>query len=182
MTIVEDGASGGPARRATSSVPTYGLTHLALAVWDPARAFAFYSRVFGMVAVHRDADFIQPQTPGARDVLVLEPSLGRVGTTGAVAHFGFRLTSPTDIDHAVQAVREAGGTVVERGEFVPNEPFVFFRDLDGYLVEVWYELPTPADPSRRVAAWRESHSRVRFLMTSSTPVQPASHRPPATRS
>jgi hypothetical protein len=24
---------------------------------------------------------------------------------------------------------------------------VFFRDLDGYEVEIWHELPTPADPT-----------------------------------
>jgi hypothetical protein len=23
---------------------------------------------------------------------------------------------------------------------------VFFRDLDGYEVEIWHELPTPIDP------------------------------------
>jgi len=29
---------------------------------------------------------------------------------------------------------------------VPGEPYLFARDLDGYLFEIWYELPTPADP------------------------------------
>ncbi|MGH7677247.1 MAG: hypothetical protein ACRENU_02195 [Gemmatimonadaceae bacterium] len=50
-------------------VSTYGLTHLALAVSDPERAFGFYSQVCGMV------------------------------------------------------------------------------DLDGYLLEIWYEIPTSADPA-----------------------------------
>ena len=31
-------------------------------------------------------------------------------------------------------------------EFVPGEPYVFFRDPDGYEVEIWYELPTLVDP------------------------------------
>jgi len=26
---------------------------------------------------------------------------------------------------------------------------VFFKDPDGYLVEIWYESPTPVDPGRR---------------------------------
>jgi catechol 2,3-dioxygenase-like lactoylglutathione lyase family enzyme len=129
-----------------SSVSTHGLTHLALGVKDPARAFAFYARVFGMVAVYRDADFIQAQTPGARDVLVLQRGKGGVGTSGGIEHFGFRLTAPSDIDRAVAAVTAAGGTVIEQGEFVPGEPYAFFRDLDGYMVEVWYELPTAVDP------------------------------------
>src|SRR6185503_11009264 len=129
-----------------ATVSTYGLTHLALGVRDPAHAFAFYRRVFGMVAVYEQADFIQAQTPGARDVLVFERSTG-VSGSGSIAHFGFRLTDAADIDVAVTAVRAAGGTIVERGEFVPGEPYVFARDLDGYLLEIWYELPTPADPT-----------------------------------
>lgn len=129
-----------------AAVRTYGLTHLVLGVKDPARSFEFYSRVFGMVAVYREADFIQAQTPGARDVFVFERSDKGIGKTGGIAHFGFRLTDPADIGRAVTAVRDAGGKIVEEGTFVPGEPYAFFRDRDGYLVEVWYELPTPADP------------------------------------
>ena len=47
---------------------------------------------------------------------------------------------------AARAVRAAGGTVIERGEFVPGEPYLFATDPDGYLVEIWYERPTPVDP------------------------------------
>jgi len=45
------------------------------------------------------------------------------------------------------AVEGAGGTVVEQGEFCPGEPYVFARDRDGYLIEIWFELPTPVDPA-----------------------------------
>ena len=128
-------------------VSTYGLTHLALAVRDPERAFGFYSQVFGMVAVYRDPNFIQAQTPGARDVLVLERAEGHVGTTGSIAHFGFRLTDAADIHRAAAAVKSSGGIIVEQGEFVPGEPYVFVRDVDGYLLEIWYEIPTSADPA-----------------------------------
>jgi catechol 2,3-dioxygenase-like lactoylglutathione lyase family enzyme len=131
------------------AVSTYGLTHIALGVKDPSRAFEFYRHVFGMVAVYREADFIQAQTPGARDVLVFERSQARPGESGAIAHFGFRLTNPADIDRAVAAVANAGGEIVEQGEFVPGEPYAFVRDLDGYTVEIWYEIPTPVDPPTR---------------------------------
>ena len=53
-------------------IRTFGLTHLALGVEDVERAFGFYESVFGMVAVYRNADFLQAQTPGAHDVLVFE--------------------------------------------------------------------------------------------------------------
>ena len=132
-----------------SIVPTYGLTHVALAVRDVARSLRFYREVFGAVTVYQQDGFAQAQTPGTRDVLVFEEKPGQAGKHGGVAHFGFRLQQPSDIARAVELVRAAGGEVVEHGEFVPGEPYVFFKDPDGYLVEVWYEIPTPVDPVPR---------------------------------
>ena len=99
-----------------------------------------------MVAIYEGPESLQAQTPGTRDVLVLERTEHEPGTTGAIAHFGFRLTAPEDITQAIEAVERAGGTVIESGEFCPGEPYAFVRDLDGYTVEIWYELPTPLDP------------------------------------
>jgi catechol 2,3-dioxygenase-like lactoylglutathione lyase family enzyme len=129
-------------------IPTHGLTHIALAVADLDRAAAFYRRVFGMVEVFCEEDFIQLQTPDARDILVLELDPPRAGKTGGVRHFGFRLRNPGDIDSAAALVKAAGGDVLRRGEFCPGEPYLFARDPDGYEVEIWYELPTPVDPER----------------------------------
>jgi len=123
-------------------IKTLGLTHLALTVSDVERAFQFYHDVFGMIAVYRDKNFIQAQTPGARDVLVLEQGTTEVGKSGGIKHFGFRLTDPRDIDRAAKQIEQAGGRIKDRGEFVPGEPYIFFSDPDGYEVEVWYELPS----------------------------------------
>ena len=130
-------------------VKTRGLTHLALAVRDPNKAAQFYRRLLGAQVVYRDADVIQLQTPGSWDVLVFERDPARAGKVGGVAHFGFRLQRPQDIARAATAVRRAGGQVMEQGEFVPGEPYLFARDRDGYTVELWYELPTPLDPIAR---------------------------------
>lgn len=129
-------------------VRTHGLTHVALAVRDPARSLAFYRAVLGVVPVYESADFIQAQTPGSRDVIVFERNPRRAGKAGGVAHFGFRLRRASDIARTLTALRAAKAAVLDRGEFVPGEPYVFFRDPDGYQVEIWYELPTPVDPSR----------------------------------
>jgi catechol 2,3-dioxygenase-like lactoylglutathione lyase family enzyme len=128
-------------------IKTYGLTHIALAVKDASRASRFYQEVFGAVEVYRGDRFVQIQTPGARDVIVFEERDPRkVGKSGGIAHFGFRLKDPADVDAAASAVTRAGGIVTAQGEFCPGEPFVFATDLDGYEVEIWFEIPTAVDP------------------------------------
>jgi len=128
------------------AVKTYGLTHAAIAVRDLERAADFYRAVFGAVVVYESDGFVQLQTPGSRDVLVFEENEKSAGRKGGVIHLGFRLVDPTDIDVAAAAVEAAGGTVTEKGEFCPGEPYLFCHDPDGYEVEIWYELPTPVDP------------------------------------
>jgi catechol 2,3-dioxygenase-like lactoylglutathione lyase family enzyme len=146
-------------------IRTYGLTHIALAVRDVDRASRFYQQVFGAVEVCRSDAFVQLQTPGARDAIVLEKRVAaRVGKSAGIAHFGFRLQSPADIDAAAAAVRRAGGRVTDQGEFCPGEPYVFATDPDGYALEIWFELPTRVDPapaSANARSRRSSSGRVR---------------------
>jgi|SRR5687768_2013275 len=127
-------------------INTYGLTHVALAVSDCSRAFEFYHAVFGVLEVYRGEDFIQAQTPGTRDVIVFAADAERAGRTGGITHFGFRLVDPAAIEDAARAVEGAGGRILDKGEFSPGAPYVFFADPDGYEVEIWYELPTAVDP------------------------------------
>lgn len=132
--------------RPASAVPTFGLTHVALSVRDVEKSLRFYNAVLGAVTVYQQDDFAQAQTPGSRDVLVFERKPKQAGKPGGIVHFGFRLRRAADIQKALKAIRKAGGKVLSHGEFVPGEPFVFFKDPDGYEVEIWYELPTPVDP------------------------------------
>jgi catechol 2,3-dioxygenase-like lactoylglutathione lyase family enzyme len=120
-------------------IRTYGLTHLALAVKDTERSFRFYEQVFGVKAIYREPGQVQVQTPGCRDVLVFEEGAKASRRKGGLAHFGFRLTDPKEIDAAARVVERAGGRILDKGEFVPGEPYIFFRDPDGYTVEIWYE-------------------------------------------
>src|SRR5881296_1415460 len=112
-------------RHVRTWVKTYGLTHVALAVRDLDRASKFYRQVFGAVEVYKQDGFVQLQTPGSRDVIVLEQKAKGSGTSGGIAHFGFRLQNPKDIGAAARAVKKAGGKVKSQGEFVPGEPYLY---------------------------------------------------------
>lgn len=136
-------------RELPAPVKTHGLTHVALAVRDPQRSLRFYQVVFGVVCVYDNGDFVQAQTPGARDIIVFERKPRQAGRAGGIEHFGFRLKRAADIDRARAVVIAAGGKIFDSGEFVPGEPYLFFLDPDGYEVEIAYELPTPVDPKKR---------------------------------
>ena len=120
---------------------TYGLTHLAIAVKDVKRTKKFYHDVFEMETMYDQEDFIQMTTPGCNDILVFEQKKDPlIGSSGGIAHFGFRLKEPHDIREVVDKVIASGGEIMDQGEFVKGSPYVFFKDPDGYSVEVWYEL------------------------------------------
>lgn len=120
-------------------IKTHGLTHINLAVKDPDRSLWFYAQVFGVKEYYRDDDSIQVLGPGPHDVIAFERDRRAAGKTGGIDHFGFRLTTPKDIDKAVKEVERAGGKILRRGEFAPGFPFVYVADPDGYEIEIWYE-------------------------------------------
>jgi len=124
---------------------TYGLTHIAIAVKDLDQTLAFYQTVFEVEVMYHKDDFLQVTTPGANDIIVFEkkkadPDSYRDGNTGGIAHFGFRLRRAKDIDEMAKRIRSAGGTIIDQGEFVAGEPYIFFKDPNGYEVEIWYEI------------------------------------------
>jgi catechol 2,3-dioxygenase-like lactoylglutathione lyase family enzyme len=119
---------------------TYGLTHIAIAVKDLDETLRFYQKVFEVEVMYRKDDFLQVTTPGADDIIVFEKKKADYGKTGGIAHFGFRLRKAGDIDEMAKRIEPAGGTIIDKGEFVPGEPYIFFKDPDGYDVEIFYEL------------------------------------------
>jgi catechol 2,3-dioxygenase-like lactoylglutathione lyase family enzyme len=124
-------------------VRTLGLSHLSLAVRDPARSLAFYAQAFGVREYFRDDSQIQVLGPGPHDVIAFERDPANAGKAGGIGHFGFRLAAPEDIDAAVAAAVEAGGTLLRRGDFGAGLPFAYVADPDGYEIELWFEPPPP---------------------------------------
>jgi predicted enzyme related to lactoylglutathione lyase len=130
--------------------PTYGLTHLAISVKDVERTMRFYNSVFDMQVMYHEKDMIQLTTPGCNDILVFQENLNdAAGKPGGIAHFGFRLRDPKDVDAMEEKVVRAGGIIKGKGEFVPGSPYLFFLDPDGYEVEIWYELLPPGQEVNR---------------------------------
>jgi catechol-2,3-dioxygenase len=119
---------------------TYGLTHIAIAVKDLEKTSSFYQKVFDMEVMYKEENFLQLTTPGSHDIIVFEKKKASYGKTGGIIHFGFRLKNADDIDEMAKRIQSTGGKITSKGEFCPGEPFIFFKDPDGYEVEVWYEL------------------------------------------
>ncbi len=120
-------------------IKTHGLTHISLSVKDIHQSSAFYENLFGAKKMYIDENFIQLQTPGSNDVIVLNKRNKELKKNTGIKHFGFRLIDLTDSKLLVSEIEKAGGKIKESGEFCPGEPYVFFYDPDGYEIEVWYE-------------------------------------------
>ena len=121
-------------------IKTFGLTHTALPVADLDRSIAFYQALIGAEVRYRSDDGADIGTPGCNDVISLQKvNDGRTGDMGQLGHIGFRLQKPEDLAVLAEAVVAAGGTVSDTGHFTPEEPYVFAKDPDGYVIELWYE-------------------------------------------
>jgi catechol 2,3-dioxygenase-like lactoylglutathione lyase family enzyme len=124
-------------------IRTRGLTHIALPVVDLERAIAFYTSLLGVRVLLNDGKVAEIGTPGAHDVITLQTE----GDPSPLpTHIGFRLVEPVAKEVLVSAVQQAGGSVVESGEFGPGMPYVFALDPDGHQVELWFEPVNEARP------------------------------------
>ena len=83
--------------------------------------------------------YIRTQASGRHDILTFAEDPATAGLRGGVAHFGFRLVDPNDIDRAIAEVERAGGRLLRRGEFAPGFPYAYVADPDGYEIEIWFE-------------------------------------------
>src|SRR6266478_8346240 len=82
-------------------VQTYGLTHISLAVRDLGRALRFYEQVYGLREYGRGDGLVHTQASGRHDIITFAEDPATAGLSGGVAHFGFRLVDPEDIDRAI---------------------------------------------------------------------------------
>lgn len=86
----------------------------------------------------RGEGLVSLNTSGMNDSISLnsDPANDRPkGEMGTIAHFGFRLADPDDLDQAIGEVIAASGTLVERGEQGAGRRYAYVADPDGHLIE-----------------------------------------------
>ena len=105
----------------------------------PGRALRFYEQVFGLREYGRGDGLVHTQASGRHDIVTFVEDHTTAGLSGGIAHFGFRLVNPDDIDRAIAEVERAGGRLLRRGEFAPGLPYAYVADPDGYEIEIWFE-------------------------------------------
>src|SRR5258706_6740421 len=103
-------------------VQTYGLTHINLAVRDVERSLRFYEQVFGLREYGRGDGLVHTQASGRHDIISFAEDSATAGLSGGIAHFGFRLVDPGEIDRSIAEVEQAGGHLLRRGELAPRLP------------------------------------------------------------
>jgi catechol 2,3-dioxygenase-like lactoylglutathione lyase family enzyme len=120
-----------------------GIRHVHLLVADQDRAIAFYREVFGMEEQFRDGPIVFLGTPGGDDSLALhlattDEERKRVGQQGGWEHFGVHLPdrSADGLEAAVERVKAAGGSLLDRGEHAPGVHYAYVADVDGYAIEI----------------------------------------------
>ena len=115
-----------------------GLHHININVRDLKRSLAFYEAAFGLtVRFWAGEKMVFIGAEGENDIVTLcEAKPGEPIAGGGVSHFGFRFDKSQSMDAIVAQIEAAGGKLQNRGQHGPDEPFAYFHDPDGYLVEI----------------------------------------------
>jgi catechol-2,3-dioxygenase len=126
-------------------VQSFGISHIQITVRDRDRSMLFYQMLFGMKELFRVGEhMVMLQTPGTKEVFTINSSpkfAEDIGKMAGIAHFGFRLKEPVELDTFINKVTEAGGTDIEHGSRTAggeNEKWLFTKDPDGYDVEIFW--------------------------------------------
>jgi len=112
-----------------------GIDHLNIRVSDLERSRKFYCNVLGMREAFREpprAIFLRC----GKDLLTLAKTKRRIRSGGM--HFGFEMRRDSQVDDWVRWLRRNKVRITsERKE--ESGRGVYFRDPDGYLIEIYYE-------------------------------------------
>lgn len=69
-------------------------------------------------------------TPGCNDILVFEEKKNSaIGMTGGIAHFGFRLRDPKDIDEIIDKIKKLAVQSLTKENFFQGRLMYFLKTL-----------------------------------------------------
>ncbi len=113
-----------------------GIQHLNLLVRDVSRSQQFYCDILGFQKAFAKGNTVWLDAGG--DLLGL--SQGEPPPQ-SVNHFGFQVDEPAEVDAWMKQL-DAHGVVPEKGPYDRSDGrSVYFRDPDGYLLEIFYVDP-----------------------------------------
>ena len=116
--------------------PLQSLNHLAVRVADMNRAIWFYRDVLMLHLSGADGHQAFFHCGEMELVLIHDPS--ERDRWGQMAHFGFKVDDPEQIDFFAQRVREAGCPDVNGPKNIPGGGrAVYFSDPDGMVIEIY---------------------------------------------
>ena len=122
---------------------TFGLSHIQITASDLDRSVRFYKELFGMKEVRRFEHCVMVQTPGTHEIFTVNAvpnEIQNVGKMGGIAHFGFRLREPMEMNKALEDIVRLGGKALEQGGSIENGRLCAYgTDPDGYEIEVFWE-------------------------------------------
>lgn len=114
---------------------TTGINHLNIRVRNPEKSSEFYQTLFGMKEAFREP----PRAIFLRcgdDLLTLARARGRTRRAGM--HFGFQAKDKTEFDEWKKWLTKKRVKITSNRE-EESGGGLYFRDPDGYLIEVYYE-------------------------------------------
>jgi catechol 2,3-dioxygenase-like lactoylglutathione lyase family enzyme len=123
------------------------LGHVLLRVTDLERSRAFYAKILGFEVMEEDPEHggLFMALPGDAHTLdlfpVQEPAAPPLVPGGpGVHHFAFQVDSEAALRDAYFSLRDQGVEIARAVDHV-SQKSIYFRDPDGNLLEIYYELP-----------------------------------------
>ena len=125
-----------------------GIGHVLLRVMDVEAARKFYTTILGLKVVEEDPEhggiFMALEGTGHTVDLFQckDPEAVRHQTPGerGVAHVAFKVSSEAALKDAYYTLQEHGVEIARTIDHV-SQKSIYFRDPDGNLLEIYYELP-----------------------------------------
>jgi catechol-2,3-dioxygenase len=118
--------------------------HVSIPVLDAVEAEEFYAKAFGARTVSRTNSLVTmnlaKQRLALRQVSTDSVSLQQDASKGLRArHFGFAVSTPSEVDAAVESLNTLGAQLVVKPTDRPDGRSAVFCDHSGNQVEIYYE-------------------------------------------